>query len=297
MRIPPFLLQLKRSLVKRSEILRRYDDRQKILRRYRTIHGKDLDTKDPKTFTEKLFCRMLSVSQRGDPILTRLADKFLAREYVQGKVGNDHLVDLLWTGFDPTKIPFDDLPKKCVIKANHGSGMNIFVQGEYDRGNVIQTMRQWLSTNFYHAYREYHYYDIKPRILIESLLDDGQKDGPLDYRFWCFNGCPEVIHVNNHRHGINPFYDLNWQKLLLTYAPDRPDTNIPKPENFKSMLAIASKLSSGLDFVRLDLYNVHGRIYFGEFTFFPLGGCLRFVPDHWDLELGRKWVLDSRSGQ
>jgi TupA-like ATPgrasp len=293
-RIPPFLRQLKRSLVKRSEILRRYDARWGILRNYRTVHGKDLNIEAPKTFTEKLFCRMLSVSQHGDPTLTRLADKFLAREYVRAKVGNDHLVDLLWTGFDPAKIPFDNLPEKCVIKANHGSRMNIFLQGKYDRRNVIETMRRWLNTNYYYEDREYHYYDIKPRILIESHLDDGQKDGPLDYRFWCFNGRPEVIHVNNHRRGINPFYDLGWQKLSLRYALDRPDVDIPKPENFESMLAIASKLSFGLDFVRLDLYNVHGRIYFGEFTFFPVAGRLRFVPDHWDLKLGRKWILDSR---
>ena len=139
--------------------------------------------------------------------------------------------------------------------------------------------------------REYQYYDIKPKILVEALLDDGHKDGPLNYRFWCFSGCPEVIRVNNHRRSMNVFYDLSWQKLPLRFPADRPDVDIAKPENLETMVAIASKLSSGLDFVRLDLYNVFGCVYFGEFTFTPLGGNVKFVPDHWDLDLGRKWIL------
>ena len=300
MSLPPFLRPLKRSLVRRSEILRRYDDRRWIIRRYRSIHGKDLDIKDPKTFTEKLFCKMLSVSRSGSATMTMLADKFLAREYVAEKIGKNHLVDLLWTGFDPTLVPFDSLPSQWVIKANHGSGMNIIVRGAHDREAIIQTMRKWLSTNYYaeyyHVAREYHYNDIAPRILVESLLDDGREDGPLGYRFWCFAGQPALIHVMDHRRTINPFYDLNWQKLPLRYAPERPDVDIPKPMNYESMLAIASKLSSDLDFVRLDLYNIEGRIYFGEFTFFPRGGYLKFVPEHWDLDLGRKWVLDKLPG-
>ena len=293
MSLPACLRPLKRSLLKRSGILRRYDDRRWIFRRYRSIFGKELNTKDPKTFTERLFCEMLKVSQCGSPLLTTLSDKFLARGYVAEKVGSRYLVDLLWTGFDPTKIPFDDLPPKCVIKANHGSGMNIILQGEYDRDSVIVTMRRWLGTNFYDVAHEYHYNDIEPRILIEPLLDDGHTDGPLDYRFWCFAGRPEVIHLNNHSRSINPFYDLSWRKLALCYARERPDVDIPKPDNFNSMLEIVGKLSSGLEFVRLDMYNVHGQIYFGEFTFFPRGGDLRFVPDEWDLTLGNKWVSDN----
>ena len=175
MRLRSLLRPLKPFLVRRSEVMRRYDDRRYILGRYRTIHQKDLDTNNPITFTEKLFCRMLALSQRGDPVLTKLTDKCLAREYVQERVGRNHLVDLLWTGSDPTKIPFDDLPSKCVIKANHGSGMNIFLQDGYDRESVIRTMRGWLGTNHYYSVREYQYYDIKPKILVEALLDDGHQ--------------------------------------------------------------------------------------------------------------------------
>ena len=188
LRFRSLLRPLKPFLLRRSEVLRRYDDRRYILGRYRAIYDKDLDTENPEAFTEKLFCRLLALSQHGDPLLTRLTDKFLARGYVQERVGSECLVDLLWTGSDPTKIPFDDLPSKCVIKANHGSGMNIFLQDGYDRESVIRTMRGWLGTNHYYSVREYQYYDIKPKILVETLLDDGHQDGPLDYRFWCFSG-------------------------------------------------------------------------------------------------------------
>jgi hypothetical protein len=292
MRLRSLLRPLKPFLVRRSEVMRRYDDQRYILGRYRAIHQKDLDTKNPRTFTEKLFCRMLALSQRGDPVLTKLTDKCLAREYVQERVGRSHLVDLLWTGSDPTEIPFDDLPPKCVIKANHGSGMNLFLQNGYDRESVIRITRGWLGTNHYYSVREYQYYDINPKILVETLLDDGHQDGPLDYRFWCFSGRPEVIRVNNHKRSVNAFYDLSWQKLPLRFQADKSDADIAKPENFEAMVAIASKLSSGLDFVRLDLYSVFGRVYFGEFTFTPLAGNLKFVPDHWDLDLGRKWILN-----
>ena len=293
MRFRSVFRPLKPFLARHSELMRRYDDRQYILGRYRSIYDKDLDTTNPKRFTEKLFCRTLSVSRQGDHLLTKLTDKSLARDHVQEKVGLHHLVDLLWTGSDPTQIPFDALPPKYVIKASHGSGMNIFWQDKHDRQSVIRKMRQWLNTNYYYALREYQYYPIKPKILVEAFLDGGHGDWPLNYRFWCFDGCPEVIRVNDHHRTMNAFYDLNWQKLSLRFRSDRPDAEFAKPENLQTMVAIASTLSSGLDFVRLDLYNVLGRTYFGEFTFTPLGGNLHFEPDHWDLDLGRKWVLNT----
>ena len=97
------------------------------------------------------------------------------------------------------------------------------------------------------------YYHIKLKILIEAYLDDGRDDGPLGYRFWCFDGGPEVVRVNNRHGAMNAFYDSTWQKLPLRFRRDRPDAEFQKPENLQAMVAIASTLSSGLDFVRLDL--------------------------------------------
>ena len=153
-------------------------------------------------------------------------------------MGGSYFVELLWTGFEPAKIPFDDLPSQWIVKANHGSGMNIMVRGEYDREGIIHAVRQWLATNFYaknyEAAREFHYNDIKPRILIEHLLNDGRADGPLDYRFWCFGGQPQVIQVSDREHSFAPFYDLSWQKLPLRYAPARLDIDVQNQRILKT---------------------------------------------------------------
>lgn len=242
-----------------------------------------------KLFSEKLFARMIELNHRGSSLYTRLADKYLVRDYVSEKVGSGHLIDVIWSGLNPTMIPFDDLPSKCVIKTNHGSGGNIIFNHKGDRAHAIQTLRNWLGQNYYWVDREYQYYKIKPRILIEEYLDDGQPGGPLDYRFWCFNGKVEIIQVDNHEHDINPFYDINWNKLSLSYRDEHKPCDIGRPDNLDEMLRIASILSSDFDFVRVDLYNVHGRIYFGELTFTPVGGRCKFKPEYWDAELGNKW--------
>jgi hypothetical protein len=288
MRIPYKLRLLKWHLFRES-------GGEKIIRRsFAKLHGKELDITAPKTFSEKLFSRMIMINQHGDERLTRLADKYLVREYVREKAGDRYLVELIWSGTDPLKIPFQDLPKKCVIKTNHGSGGNLIVDEKTDRNEVVRKLRKWLSENFYWVAREYHYYKIPRRILAEHFLDDGVQYGPLDYRFWCFNGKPEVIQVDNHLHNINPFYDREWNKLDMSYRSGFIDCEIARPENFEEMLEVASALSSDFDFVRVDLYNVKGKVYFGEFTFTPVAGNFVFKPSSWDDYLGQKWVAEAK---
>jgi hypothetical protein len=149
-----------------------------------------------------------------------------------------------------------------------------------------------LKENYYWKLREYHYYAIPRRILIEQFLDDGEEDGPLDYKFWCFHGHPEAIQVDNHSHNINPFYDTNWKKIPMCYRESYNDCEIKEPLNIQEMLRVASALSSDFDFVRVDLYNLQGKIYFGELTFTPLAGRLNFKPDTWNRYLGQKWNFE-----
>lgn len=260
-----------------------------LLQAYTKLYAKKLNIAAPTTFSEKLFSRMVLINRHGDARYTRLADKYLAREYVREKVGEKYLVKLLWSGTDPTKIPFDGLPQKCVVKTNHGSGGNIIMSEPVIRSHIIQKLRKWLKENFYWAAREYHYFKIPPRILVEEFLEDGEEDGPLDYRFWCFNGKPEMIQVDNHSHDINPFYNTSWTKLEMCYRQDFNDADIKKPENFQEMLEIAAVLAADFDFVRVDLYNLKGKIYFGELTFTPVAGRFVFKPESWDAYLGKKW--------
>ncbi len=258
---------------------------------YTRLYGKRLNTETPQTWSEKIFCRMLDLNREQNPLFTKLADKYQVREFIREKIGEEYLVKLIWSGTDPAAIPFDTLPEKCMIKTNHGSGGNIVYKAGADRSAIIAKVRKWLGENYYWGAREYHYYHIPRRVLVEEFLDDGFEDGPLDYRFFCFNGEPEVIQVDNGRHDINPFYDTEWNKLDVTYRDKFKERDIPKPENFDKMMELARVLSKEFDFVRVDLYNLKGKIYFGEMTFTPVAGRFVFKPAAWDRKLGEKWKL------
>lgn len=285
MRFPYKLYLVTRHIFKRSV-------GEMVLRReYKSLFGRTINLSDPRKFSEKLFHRMIMVSRHGNPTFTRLADKFLVRDYVSKSIGEAYLPELLWHGDEPADIPFDCLPRECIIKTNHGSGGNIALTEEFDRQEIINKFRAQLKSNYYWLSREYHYFEIKPIILAERILDDGHENGPLDYRFWCFAGRVEVIGVDNHHHQINPFYDTEWKPLALHTRENFIEAEIEKPENLEEMIAIAERLSRDFDFVRVDLYNVGGRIYFGELTFTPGAGRFKFQPAEWDTILGDRWRL------
>jgi hypothetical protein len=250
--------------------------------------------KNPQTFTEKLLWRMIAWN-RGD-LPTRfqqLTDKYAVRAHVASTVGEKYLIKLLWCGDDPRAIPFDRLPEEYVIKSSHASGQVIIIRGEADREEIIRQASDWLANDYYWHGREAQYYGIPPRIVIEEYLTTEDGNPPLDYKFYCFNGTPIFILVRSHIHDIYPIFDTTWNLLDLSYAykGDVARPWIPKPTNLDEMLALATKLSVGFGFVRVDFYNVQGRVYFGELTFTPAGGLIKYDPEFWDLKLGEKWDL------
>ena len=272
----------------KRRILRKRDGERIIRQRYFEFHGRELDLTRAHTFSQKLYRRMIEVNKSGNATFTRLADKYLVRDYVRDRIGSAYLVPLLWNGTNPSKIPFDDLPQKCVAKTNHGSGYNVLIEQSVERSVVVGELRRRLAQNYYWVLREYHYFKIQPRVLVEEFLEyDG--DWPLDYRIWCFDGKPEVIQVDNHGHNINPFYDLNWNRLALHYRDLGITQEIERPVNLGEMLSVAARLSEGLDFVRVDIYSIDGKIYFGEMTFMPAAGSFRLMPEDWENRLGKKW--------
>jgi TupA-like ATPgrasp len=291
--IPNKLRMLKRHLVQRYGLFRRWDDKRSLIHRYRNTFGRDLDLVNPQTFTEKLFHQMINVSKYGNPLFTRVADKYLVRDYVHQKLGSSYLVKLLWSGVNPSDIPFDSLPDRYVIKTNNGSGKNIFVKGSIDRRSVTETLHTWLTQNYHSVSRECHYLKIEPRVIVEEFMDDGSDGFPIDYRFWCFGGRPEMIQIDNNDHSIDLFYDIDWNRLQLRHRDDNIECDIPRPDNFEEMLLVASKLASDFAFVRVDLYNLRGRIKFGELTLHPRAGDIQFKPGSWDALLGQKWVISS----
>lgn len=283
----------------KRRVMRRSEGEEFLLRRYFRIHGKSLNLLKPQTFTEKLFWRMITWN-RGNmpPRFTQLADKYAVRAHVANMVGEKHLIKLLWHGSDPRAIPFDRLPAQYVIKPSHAAGKVIIVNGHADRDEIIRTVSGWLTSNYYWHGRESQYYGIPPRIVIEEYLTNEDGSPPLDYKFYCFNGVPDQIIVRNHTHDIHPIFDTSWNLLDLIVSNCTVRPLVPKPNNFELMLALAAKLSAGLGFVRVDLYNVKGHVYFGELTFTPAAGIIKYTPESWDLKHGEKWdlSLDVKTG-
>jgi hypothetical protein len=277
------LRRIKRALMRRSE------GEAFLLEKYARLHGQPLDVANPQRFTEKLVRRMIALNRGEHPEFTPLADKHSVRAYVASKVGEEYLIKLLWHGEAPHDIPFDTLPTEYVIKSNHACRQVIVVKGNPDRTDIRHRVSGWLKTNHYWANREHQYYHIKPKVLIEEYLRSQDRGGPLDYRFWCFRGYPEVVQVDNHAHDINPFFDTEWNLLDLHYREGVSRPHLSKPRDFDEMISIASQLSAPFDFVRVDLYNIDGKIYFGELTFTPVGGGLKLRPESWDVKLGEKW--------
>lgn len=284
---------LRRARDLKRRALRRWEGERILRDAYSGQYGCDLDLEHPRTFSEKLFRRMVLMNRTGNSEFTPLVDKYLVRDYVAEAVGTEYLTELYWQGRHPAEIPFGDLPNEYVLKTNHASGQTIAVRGAVDRARAVQQLESWLKSNYYWVCREYQYFKIRPRVLVEELLDDGWDDGPLDYRFWCFDGVPLLIQVTNHRHDVNLFVDRDWRELDLHIEDQRRPASVGKPDNFTEMENVASALAAGFDFVRVDLYNVQGRVVFGEMTFTPRAGRFTFQPSYWDARLGEAWTLSA----
>lgn len=250
--------------------------------------GDKLDFDNPQTFNEKL--QWLKLYYRLD-IMTKAADKCAVREYIKNKIGDKYLIPL-WQIFDDYKdINVRVLPKSFALKATHASGWNIICHDKYKLKDteLKKTLKKWQSTNYYIYGKEWAYKNIKPRFICEKLILDENGKSPMDYKFFCFNGQPKYIQVDIDRYENHErtFYNTNWKKQSFGLLYNIGKGEIQKPEKFDEMLNIAKKLSQGFPFIRVDLYNLKGKIYFGELTFYPENGTGRFFPKKIDLELGR----------
>jgi len=251
----------------------------------------NLNLKNPNSFNEKLNLKKL---QDRNPLLTLTADKYLVREFVSSRVSKDILIPLLYETFKPEEIPFKKLKKNYIIKANHGSGTNIIIREgeEIDRTKIISKCKDWLKKPYGHRNFEWGYQNIKRRIILEELLQDKDGKVPVDFKFYQFNGKCKLIHVDFERYGESrsrSIFNTSWELLDVQYEyPKGPYINPPK--NLNKMIQIVEKLSIGFDFVRVDLYNHLGKIYFGEMTHYPGNGMEKFTPQSFDFELGKYWT-------
>lgn len=262
---------------------------------YFSTTGKFINFKDPKGFNEKL--QWLKVNDKHSEYTT-LVDKLAVREHIAEVWGEEHLFPLLgsWESFED--IDFDALPDQFVLKCNHDSGSTKVIRDKLaltkeDFDEMRARFSKRLKRDFFYAGREYPYKKIKPCIIAEQfMLDETAPEKSIeDYKFFCFNGEPKVMFVATDRSTDCrfDFYDMEFNHLDLVNIHPNSDKVIEKPKKFEEMKEIAAKLSAGMRHVRIDLYELNGKIYFGEYTFFHGGGFRLCEPPEWERKLG-DWI-------
>ena len=261
--------------------------------RYRLSTGKKLDLSNPKTFNEKI--QWLKIHNK-NPEYTPMVDKVLVKEYVASVIGEEYVVPTIGVWDDPYDIDFDALPNQFVLKCNHDSGGNVIChnKADLDTQNVLKKLRKTQKRSAYNSGREWPYKNVKRKILAETYLEDAQTQELRDYKFFCFNGEAKLLFIASDRQtkGVETkfdFFDMNFVHLPIINGHPNSDEPPKKPENFALMQELACKLSKGIPHVRVDFYEVNGKVYFGELTFFHWGGFMPFEPEAWDEILGG-WI-------
>lgn len=259
--------------------------------KFRLVMGQQLDLKNPKTFNEKL--QWLKLYNR-KPEYTIMVDKFAVKEYVAKIIGEEYIIPTLgvWNSVD--EIDWDALPNQFVLKTTHGGGGGGVVicknKKTFDKDNAKKKLQNSLNCDIYLNFREWPYKSVIKRVIAEQYMTDESTVELKDYKFFCFNGKVRCFKVDFDRyinHKAN-YYDRNAKLLPFGETCCMPDftRQFEKPRNFDKMVDIAETLSEGIPFVRIDLYNAEGNIYFGEITFFPAAGMGKFEPKEWDETLG-----------
>jgi hypothetical protein len=275
---------MKRALDQGFEaILRRLPLEARLKLAYLKCHQRWPNFRAPTRFTE--LCQTLKLSR---PDLRRFVDKIAVKDFVGGRIGEQHLIPTLYAG---SSLPLvRDWPLPFVIKASHGSGGNIFVRENPDWPLIERQLAAFLAFDYSLASGETFYSDIPPRVLVEPLMGDGDTL-PVDYKIFTFGGVPEIVQVDTDRECAHKraYFDTDWNRVEIhCLYPDEPGA-IERPRKLDEMLQIAAVLGRGFPFVRVDLYEIDGAIFFGELTFCPEAGMARIEPASVDLEWGRLW--------
>ena len=262
-----------------------------ISKEYRAAFGVDMDWENPRKYTEKMQIEKL---YNINPLKIQLTDKFAVRQWVEEKIGEEYLIPLLGSWDKFSDINFNELPDSFVLKTNHGSAMNAVVKNKHKFNKLVAKWHfdDWMKVDFaYYAGLEMHYSQISPRkILGEQFIADS--NGELnDYKFLCFHGKPYYCWVDTGRftNHCRDIYDMGWKKQPWSQKYPMSNKEIPKPVNFDKMVEIVEILCEGIPQVRVDLYNVDGKIYFGEMTFTSGTGYEKIDPPEYDLVLGNLW--------
>nr|WP_319512543.1 ATP-grasp fold amidoligase family protein [uncultured Draconibacterium sp.] len=255
---------------------------------YYLKHKRIPNLKNPQGFNEKLLKLKLTVRENIQHVLV---DKYAVRKYIKDTIGEEYLIPIIGIYNNEKEIDFKSLPNRFVLKITNGSQNNIICTNkeELDWDKILLKLKRWLGINYYKRTREWPYKDVPSKIIIEEFLNEPSGD-LFDYKFWCFNGRPEFVQIDSARFGDHKrdFYDIDFNETLnfkITYP--RSEHKHLRPENYDKMVKIAAELSNGFKYLRVDLYNIEGKIYFGEITFYP-GNCNEPIsPAYFENKIGQ----------
>ena len=274
------------------------DDKKYLERMFRVQLGKNLNFENPVTFNEKI--QWLKINNR-ESEYTIMVDKYKVREYISETIGEQYLIPLLGVWDSPDEINFDILPDEFVLKCNHNSGLGMCIcknKSTLNIEKVKQDLSNGLNENYYLLYREWPYKNVEKKIIAEKYMSDQGKE-LQDYKIHCFNGIPKIILVCRDRFSdtglTEDFFDIEWNHLNISRENSKHSVDkIKAPKNLKLMLRLARILSENIPFVRIDFYEINGKVYFGEITFFPASGLKKFIPEKWDIDLGNEIQLNKK---
>ena len=265
---------------------------------YRMYLQKNLNLKNPKTFSEKIQWLKLNDTT---PKKTELTDKVKVRDFVKEKIGEQYLKPCLWVGDDYDSIPFDTLPDSFIIKANHGCKWHFIVKNKEKLINnpvlmeiLKARLTDWLGLKFYpFAGFEMQYKDITPKLLIEPLLRDDKNEKPQEIEVYCFNGEVKVFQKIKYTFPREvSVFDNNFNHINLKFMPEYSLIQEDIDDNLKLSVELSKKLAEGFKLARVDWLIYHDKIYFNEITFTPFSGFYNFEDKKWDIKLGE--MLDLR---
>lgn len=253
--------------------------------------GKHLNLRNPAEYTEKL--QWLKIYDRR-PIYTTLVDKYAVKEYIAQKLGKEVIIPLIGVWDRVEDIDFDALPNQFVMKCTHDSGgLEICKdKSSFDFEAAKKRINKILKQNFYWVSREWPYKNVKPRVVIEEYMQDTETGELRDYKFFTFNGVPKVMYIATGRgtgETYSDFFDMDFNHLDMTIDHRNAPVAPQKPHNFEAMKQAAQKLAEGIPQIRVDFYEINGKMFFGEMTFFHCGGFHRLHPENLNTVWG-EWI-------
>lgn len=271
------------------KILRVLNDETFLKFYYRILIGRKLDLEHPKGYNEKI--QWLKLHDRNEGYC-QLVDKYKVKKIVADMIGEEYVVPIIagpWKSVD--EIEVEKLPRRFVLKVSHDCGGIVICKNKEDFNwkKAKKKLKKALETNYYYVGREWPYKNIVPCVFAEEYLDFQNEDSLIDYKFMCFNGIPQIMFtVTERSKGVKvDFFDMDFNHLPIVRHYPNSQKRIDKPAQFERMKELAQVLARDYPHVRIDFYEVEGRIYFGEYTFYPGNGLEEFASYDDDLELGK----------